>query len=62
MMLRAVGTLREAERISDSILTVAEDGTVSPGEVDAMRRILDYLQNIGSIADEMQLWVRKHMG
>lgn len=61
MMLQAVGVLREAGKITDAILTVAEDGRVDPSEAAAMRQIFEYLQSVGTVADEMRLWIKKHM-
>lgn len=61
MMFRALGALQDAERISEMIVGIAKDGKVGQDEVEKMRAVMDYLQNVGAAADEMQLWIKKHM-
>lgn len=61
MMLRALGALQDAERIRETIVGIARDGQVGQDEAEKMREVMDYLQNVGAAADEMQLWIKKHM-
>ncbi len=61
MMFRALGALQDAERISETIIGIAKDGRVGQDETGKMRVVMNYLQNVGAAADEMQLWIKKHM-
>lgn len=61
MMFRALGALQDAEQISEMIVGIAKDGKVGQDEVEKMRAVMDFLQNVGAAATEMQLWIKKHM-
>ncbi len=61
MMFRALGAIQNAEQISETIIGIAKDGKVGQDEVGKMQVVMDYLQNVGAAADEMQLWIKKHM-
>ena len=61
MMFQALGALQDAERISEIIVGIAKDGQVGQDEAEKMRAVMDFLKNVGIAADEMQMWVKKHM-
>ncbi len=61
MMFRALSAIQNAEQISETIIGIAKDGKVGQDEAGKMQAVMDYLQNVGTAADEMQLWIKKHM-
>lgn len=61
MMMSAVAALQDAGQFSREIIQIARDGKISPDEWESMSAVLEYMQNIGKAADEMNLWIKKHM-
>ena len=61
LALRVLGSLREVEDIRDSLVDIAEDGMIGPGEEKQFEQVLAALEEISNNARALKLWAEKNI-
>ena len=61
LTIRIIAALSDANEIRDTILSIAEDGEVTPDEKDQVLEVVAALKQIQVTAQELQMWVTKHL-
>lgn len=61
LTIQVVTVLNEANTISSSLLDIAKDGKVTPNESEQMLEIAAALEQIAITAQEVKMWVTKHL-
>lgn len=61
LALRVLGSLQEVENIQDSLMDIAEDGTIGPREEEKFEQVLSGLEEISNNARALKLWAEKNI-
>lgn len=61
LTIQIIAALSEADAISNTILEVAQDGTITPDEEPKIKEVAEALEKISTITQELKLWVMKNI-
>lgn len=61
VMMQALGALQNTDKVTATIISIAQDGRVDPGEDVKMAEVLSYMKNVAAAADAMQMWIAKNL-
>ncbi len=59
--LKAMSSFRKVIQAKDLLLDITEDGIVDESEKEDLKKIIDILDEVGSIAQSLKAWVEKNM-
>ena len=59
--VRDMETLRKAEETKDLLLNITEDGVISEDEKPSLKRVLETLDEISTIAQSLKAWTEKNL-
>ena len=62
LSLRLLASLKNANNIRDSLISISEDGKINPYEREDFERMLEDLDKISSTAQALRIWAMKHLG
>lgn len=61
LSLKVLGSLRDIDKLRDSIISVSEDGKVNNWERDQFKQILLNLEKISTTANALRIWAKKNV-
>ena len=53
--------MRKAEETKDLLLNITEDGVISEDEKPSLKRVLETLDEISTIAQSLKAWTEKNL-
>ena len=56
-----MSSFRKVIQAKDLLLDITEDGIVDESEKEDLKKIIDILDEVGSIAQSLKAWVEKNM-
>jgi hypothetical protein len=59
--LRIMNTLKGVERSKESLLEIVQDGVVEDSEKPALKKVIDYFEQVEHTVCELKLWAEKHL-
>ena len=61
LSLKVLGSLNDIEKIRASLISISEDGKVSPNEREQFLQIIASLEKISSNANALKIWAEKNI-
>jgi len=61
LALKVLGSLKDIDTLRKNLISICEDGVISPDEEDSFNSILDSLEKISTNANALKLWAEKNV-
>lgn len=61
LTLQVLGSIEKVASLKTTLIRIAEDGTITPDEVDDFNSILNALDKIASNATSLKIWAEKNI-
>ncbi len=61
LALQVLGSIENVAALKTKLIKIAEDGTITPDEVDDFQSVLDALDRIASNATSLKIWAEKNI-
>lgn len=61
LTIKVLGALGNSKNISETLLKIVEDGTITHDEIKEAREVLEALTKIAKTATQMNLWIEKNL-